>query len=133
MRRRRKSLWTNTILSLGFSVFTGICVSLACIATFSAFTLFFMDSIQFTDFFGSASLFSGAFASGHICGKYRRRNGLAEGVLCGVTIYLLLFLAGATIGVGFPGLRRLLMLILSGAIGGVTGVNSKRPKSLTEP
>ncbi|MCM1228165.1 MAG: TIGR04086 family membrane protein [Clostridium sp.] len=76
----------------------------------------------------SLSLASGAFLSGFIYGKRKRRGGIKSGLLCGVFIYAALLLFGIIYLKGIPALRLLrylFTLCISGAFGGVVGVNSK--------
>ena len=70
--------------------------------------------------------FSGAF----LCGKYRRKHGIAEGTLCGIIIFALITVISVVITDNIPDLKKLVLLALSGAVGGVCGVNSKRPDKL---
>ncbi len=130
MRRRQRSIWTNTALSVMISSAAGLAAALMCMALFAAFTYFMMDSMEFSDFFGSTAIAAGSLFGGYICGRYRRRRGIAEGTLCGIVMYA----AGSVIGIiaaGSPlGIKKLLLSAVFAAIGGVSGVNSKRPRNL---
>ena len=75
------------------------------------------------------SLIAGGVVSGQICGKYRRKRGLIDGIICGSILYFMIFAAGIAAG-EFTDIRKLLLLLIAGAVGGVSGVNSKRPKNL---
>lgn len=131
MRRHRQSIWSGFVPSIAFSAFIGLFTALLCTALFAALTYFLMDSMEFSSFFSTASLACGAVAGGFICGRFRRRRGLLEGILCGVSMYAAMCILGL-IGAGeLPGIKKLLLLAFFCAAGGVSGVNSKRPKKLT--
>lgn len=130
MRRHRKSIWLNGFAAVGISSAAGIGAMMLSTALFSAITYFFIGSMDFSAVFAAASTVLGGYISGRICGRYRRRSGLAEGALCGLAIYAVISLCGIISGIGISGIKKLLLLCISGAVGGVTGVNSKRPKNL---
>lgn len=131
MRRHRKSIWSDFGSSIAFSAFIGIFTALLCTALFAAFTYFLMDSMEFSGFFSSASLACGSVAGGCICGRFRRRRGMFEGILCGSSIYAAMCVLGLMGAGELPGIKKLLLLLFFSAAGGVAGVNSKRPKKLT--
>lgn len=129
MRRHRQSLWTNTFFSFAVPVSVGAVCIVLCIAFFSAITFFVLKSIQFQNVFIMVSLVAGGVVSGQICGKYRRKRGLIDGIICGSILYFMIFVAGIAAG-EFTDIRKLLLLLIAGAVGGVSGVNSKRPTNL---
>lgn len=104
----------------------------------SQYAAFYCNDIFPHGQYGVQQLFqySGSIArlvrGAYICGKHRRKKGLAEGIVCGFIIYTVLSLLGVFFGVGIQSADSLIRLIASGAVGGVSGVNSKRPKRLTE-
>ncbi|MBR6070387.1 MAG: TIGR04086 family membrane protein [Ruminococcus sp.] len=131
MRRHRQSPWSNTLFSLGVSVLCGSAAMLASAAVLSALSYFVLASTQFIGFFAALSAAVGGFTAGYICGRYRRRFGLLGGIACGALLYGLLSAIG-TASLGAPAdIKKLLLLTVAGAAGGVAGVNSKRPRSLT--
>jgi putative membrane protein (TIGR04086 family) len=132
MRKYRKSLWANTLLSFGAAIlFGGICYA-AAVTVLSAISYWLIGSMQFVGIFTIASLVCTAYFSGRIYGKYRRRRGLIDGSICGLLLYSVISAAGLVV-VGAPAdIKKLLLLVIAGAAGGVAGVNSKRPKSLME-
>ena len=83
MRRHRQSLWTNIFFSFAVPVSAGAVCIVLCIAFFSAITFFVLKSIQFQNVFIMVSLIAGGVVSGQICGKYRRKRGLIDGIICG--------------------------------------------------
>lgn len=131
MRRHRRSIWTNCALSITVCAILGWLMITALTALFSAFTYYLMDSMALSRAFTVISICGGAFGGGYICGRFRRRRGLVEGLMCGAVMYLLLIIVGAAAVSGIPPIKKLLQLAVSCAAGGVTGVNSKRPKRLT--
>ncbi len=130
MRRHRKSLWTNACAGILLSAAIGLAVIFVCVLLFAAATYFLLENMDYNGFFSSASEAVGAFAGSFICGKYRRRNGLREGICCALLIFGILSVFGLIFTGGIPGIKNLLLLSVSGAAGGVYGVNSKRPKGL---
>ena len=131
MRRHRRSLWADPIISLAAAVLCGSAAMLVSAAAFAALSYFIIGGTQFIGFFAGVSAAAGALTAGYVLGRYRRRYGLLSGIACGAVSYAVLSLAGV-LTVGAPaGLQKLLLLAAAGAFGGVVGVNSKRPKGLT--
>lgn len=130
MRRYHQSLWTNTLLSIAVSALFGAICTLISTAVFSAFTFIFIGNLKFINIFGIVSLAIGSYMGGLICGKYRRRKGLFEGILCGLFMYLIAIIFGGIIFGATMSIKKLLLLTIFGAIGGVVGVNAKRPEKL---
>lgn len=129
MRHHRQSLWTNTFFSFAVSVSVGIgCIILGSVLA-SLLSFFLFKNLIFADIFMILSFIAGGVISGNICGKYRRHRGLIDGIICGGVLYTVIFIAGTFIG-EFTDIKKLLLLVIAGAVGGVSGVNSKRPKNL---
>ncbi len=129
MRRHRQSLWTNTFFSFAVPVSAGIVCIILCSVIFSALAFFVFGNMMFANIFTVLSLSVGGFSSGYLCGKYRRHRGLIDGIICGCVLYVIIFAVGNISG-EFTDIKKLLLLVVAGAVGGVSGVNSKRPKSL---
>lgn len=129
MCRYRHSLWTNTLFSFAVPVLIGVLCMIVCGVIFSALTFFIFKSMVFLKVSTVVSLTAGGVISGKICGKYRRHRGLIDGTLCGVFLYVLIFSVGFAFG-ETTDIKKLLLLVVSGAIGGVIGVNSERPRNL---
>ncbi len=129
MRRHRQSLWTNTFFSFAVPVSAGIACILLCSVIFSVLAFFVFGNMMFADIFTILSLSAGGVSSGWICGKYRRHRGLIDGIICGCALYAIIFVTGDIFG-EIADIRKLLLLVVAGAIGGISGVNSKRPKNL---
>lgn len=132
MRRHRKSLWSNMFLSIGAAVLFGIIIMILIAAVSSALSFFIMGSMQFIGFFAVTSAACGGLAAGYIFGKFRRRSGLVGGIICGAVLYSTIMIT-AICAFGSPSdIKKLLLLSISGAAGGVMGVNSKRPNKLID-
>ncbi len=129
MRRHRPSLWSNTFFSFAASSAAGAAVTIICCIIFSLITFFVLKTMMFLPYFSVISLFCGGISAGAICGKFRRRRGLIDGIICGCILSTAVISASITVG-GFPSVKKLLLLLAAGAVGGVMGVNSKRPKNL---
>lgn len=129
MRRHRQSLWTNTFFSFAVPVSAGIVCIILCSVIFSALAFFVFGNMMFANIFTVLSLSVGGFSSGYLCGKYRRHRGLIDGIICGCVLYAVIFAVGSLSG-EFTDIKKMLLLVVAGAVGGVSGVNSKRPKGL---
>lgn len=71
----------------------------------------------------------GAFAAGLTAALVARRNGLVLGAVCGLVLYLIILLTGCAVNSsvdGGYGVIKLAVLTVTGAIGGVLGVNRKK-------
>jgi len=71
----------------------------------------------------------GGLASGYICAKMMRENGLVYGLLCGGLLAVLLLLGSFGIGdngLGVPALFKIIFILLCGMLGGVLGVNTRK-------
>ncbi len=129
MGHYRKSIWENTFLSFGIPIFFGILCGLAGCVLFSAVSFLVFKGMMFGKLFNLLTLFISGYFSGHLCGRYRRRRGMIDGAICGAVIYAVLLSASVAFG-EFTDLRKLMLLAAAGAIGGIAGVNSSRPKNL---
>lgn len=132
MRRHRQSIWSNTFFSFAAAVFWGIGCIIAASLVLSALSYFVMGSTQFLKLFSFVSIVLGAYASGHVCGKYRRRRGLIDGCICGALMYAAASAVSLIVSGSVTDIRKLLLLTAVGAAGGVAGVNTKRPKRLMD-
>lgn len=129
MSRYSKSLWDNSFFSFVVSVGFGVICGLVVCAALSAVSYFVFNGMIFSKIFDILSLAVSAYSSGYVCGRYRRHRGLIDGALCGTIIYIILVAISVAFG-GFTNPLKLLLLAVTGAVGGVAGVNSKRPKNL---
>jgi len=131
-RQKRRSIWKSGIKSIVLCSAVGLAVTFLSTVFFTAFIYIAMDDMSLGNVFAVISSTSGAYVSAYICGKHRRKNGLAEGTACGFIIYAVLGMGAIASGVWTINIKMLLRLAVSGAVGGVCGVNSKRPKNLTD-
>ena len=132
MRKHRRSIWTNAPLSAATAVSCGILITGAAWLLLSLVLFYVMGDMKLIKAFAGAALVSGAYTGAFLYGKYRRRKGLFGGSLCGAIMYGTVSIVGLII-LGTPAdIKKLLLLTLSGAAGGVAGVNSKRPKKLMD-
>ena len=132
MRRHRKSLWANGFLSMAAAVCCGLACTAAAAVMSAAVIYYIMGDIGLTAAFAGFSLGAGSCAGAYVYGRYRRRRGLYGGSLCGALMYIIIAAAGIVLFGELPGIKKLLLLTICGAAGGVAGVNSKRPKGLTD-
>ncbi len=77
--------------------------------------------------FSAGLLMLGSFISGYLAARRIRERGMMIGALCGLIIFLLLLLASfmSKFDVGLAALIKLVISVVSGAIGGIIGVNAK--------
>lgn len=77
--------------------------------------------------FSAGLLMLGSFISGYLAARRIRERGMMVGALCGLIIFLMLMLASfmSKFDVGFVALIKLVISVVSGAIGGIIGVNAK--------
>lgn len=132
MRRHRESLWTNCAAGIGISSLAGAAVTGAVTVISAVLIYFILGDIRLVKWFTAAALIMGGYSGGYICGRYRRHRGITEGAVCGICIYALLLAAGLVLTGSAPGIKKLLLLTVSGAAGGAFGVNSKRPSKLMD-
>lgn len=130
MRKYRKSLWERTAVSIAVSSFFGSLCGMVLAMLFSVFVYLFMDNTQFITALALGTLVISGFSGAFLCGKYRRKHGLAEGLVCGTVIFAVLAVLSLIFTGSLPDTGKLIILGLSGAVGGISGVNSKRPEKL---
>lgn len=77
--------------------------------------------------FSAGLLMLGSFLSGYLAARRIRERGMMVGALCGLIIFSLLMLASfmSRFDVGLAALIKLVISVVSGAIGGIIGVNAK--------
>ncbi|MBO4524119.1 TIGR04086 family membrane protein [Ruminococcus sp.] len=130
MRKQKHSIWTNAPLSAAVAVIFGLIITGMAWMLLSAVLFYIMRDMKLIKAFAAAALTTGAYTGSFLFGKYRRRKGLFGGLLCGALMFGAVNIAGIVI-LGVPtDIKKLLLFTVSGAAGGVAGVNSKRPKRL---
>lgn len=77
--------------------------------------------------FSTGLLMLGSFLSGYLAARRIRERGMMVGALCGLMIFALLMLASfmSRFDVGLAALIKLVISVVSGAIGGIIGVNAR--------
>ncbi len=84
--------------------------------------------IDMANVLSSASIIVGCFVAGFVLLRGIRENGLLYGGLCGLTIYAILVICSLMYDPSFSQVApiKAVMTMLSGAIGGVSGINIRR-------
>ena len=117
-RRGRRSLrefmGEHLLSAAAAGALCGGACSIAAAALTSAVVYYAIGSIALEGLTDAVNILAGG-----VC----RRRGLAGGALTGLMMYILLSAAGIAFAGTIPGIRKLLLLVLSGAAGGVCGVN----------
>ena len=130
--RRYHSSWAKGTLGYAAAALLGTALTSGILLLLSGFAYLFMDDLSLGRTIAYVSLALGGYLSAVQFGRYRRRGGLFGGLICGVLMYAVLS-AAAYAFTGSPAdIKKLLLLALCGAAGGVSGVNMKRPKNLSE-
>lgn len=120
-RHDRLLLVLNSIFACVGAVF--ICVSL-----FSAVISRIDVSESVVALMSTISLCAGCFAAAYTASKKRRRNGIATGLACGVTVFIAVFTLGLIFARGFEAgnfFTKTIIIMVCSVIGGIAGVNSK--------
>lgn len=75
-----------------------------------------------------AAIVIGAFIGGYITARINKTSGMAMGAVCATVMFVLCLGTGTASGgvLGITVLLRLLLMIVSGAVGGILGVNKRR-------
>lgn len=130
-RRNKKSILDINFISDALFVLAGLAVMII-FMIISAFILSGISlSYKMTVVLAEISLCAGCFISGFFYALFKRKNGLFNGMINAVKIYLVIFITGLIfmdkislelIPLRFAG------AVLSGILGGIYGVNSKFKK-----
>lgn len=120
-----KDLKTRIFQPFVFSSVTGALIAIAALILTSAAVYILQLPVEICGTLALISLSCGCFGGGYALGKRKRRHGLKQGFLCGSALFLLCLLGGLIFGtVSAAGIvRRLIVCITAGAIGGVIGAN----------
>ena len=132
MRKHSRSIWSNCVLSILLSSLAGLALAFLCTILFSLVIRFILKDMGFAGIFAIASLITSSFTGAYLCGRYRRHHGMLIGAVCGIAIFIFISSAGIVISGNTAGIKKLLLLTISGMTGGVYGVNSKHPLKLTD-
>jgi len=114
-----------------FGIISGIVLTLI-FTLFGAAVMVKMQKFTYnmTMIFAVAALCIGAFGGGYIAARINKSMGMAAGAVCGVAVFVILWAAGALMGtqIGIVTLIRGIAAVISGALGGVLGVNKKKKR-----
>ena len=80
--------------------------------------------------FGLGALCIGTFGGGYITARINKSMGMAVGAVCGAGVFLIVLAVGAILGseLGIVTLVRAGTAVISGALGGVLGVNKRKKR-----
>ncbi len=125
-RRKHPALerFRDSIIKIqAVSVLLGGVCTIAAAAVMAAVMYRIIGLVVLEGLFAGVSLTAGGFAGGYVRGRQLHRRGLAGGALTGVLMYTVLAAAGLILSQGMPEMKKLVVLAVSGAAGGVAGVN----------
>ena len=123
--------WKSILFRAGMSAAEGLLVVVAGGFLLAALILWLgLPSAPVLRFAARTLWAAGSFLAGRRCGLHGRRFGIGEGLLCGGILWML-WLCGALLLHEAPDRLWIpaLLLPVSGACGGVAGVNTKLRKS----
>ena len=124
------SLWSSRVFSITAAVIIGTAVTFICCAAASFLSYKVLETMNFIAILNMISLFAGAYSGSRIYGKYHRKKGFFGGAVCGLCMYISAAILNVFITGEMTSIKKLLLLTIAGAAGGVMGVNSKRPEKL---
>ncbi|MBQ5563517.1 MAG: TIGR04086 family membrane protein [Clostridia bacterium] len=112
-----------------FGIISGICLTLIFTA-FSAAVMVKMQKVMYSAIapFAIASICIGAFVGGYVTARINKNMGMAVGAICGLAVFLIFLGTGAVFGseLGIVSLIRCIASVISGALGGILGVNKRK-------
>jgi putative membrane protein (TIGR04086 family) len=120
----KKAKYYNFITALSVGVV--VIISLSCVSALSITKVDISDKIIYAVI--NFVLCAGGLAAGYRYGKLKRNGGICGGIKCGLGLSVIVMIFGILYMRKIFLLRLLkivLFLCISGAFGGVTGVNSK--------
>lgn len=131
--RKEKSRQLTAKAMLCAAAIGGLCGGAALIAMLLLSALFTlkMRSLSQTAVFAAAiiSLCVSAFLGGFISARILKERGMAAGALSALILFILVLIAGTIFSsdsINFDTLMRFAAMLLSGAFGGILGVNKKK-------
>ena len=118
----------SLIRPIGLGVGSGLVLCFILLFIFS----FFMSKMDIADSLISpitiAITVITGFVAGFVCARITRKNGLLLGAICAVILFAVLWLLSLLFlkeGTGLLGIIKCILLLVSGCLGGVMGVNKK--------
>lgn len=115
-------------VAVGTVVGFGICMLILLVITFMLVKIQnFPEALVVPVAISTACI--GAFFGGYFSARVKKNNGLAMGAVCSLLMFVVLLLIGSAFlgdAFGIVSLLRMGVMLISGAIGGVLGVNKRR-------
>lgn len=121
----RRSIWESGIWYLFAALPVGVGLLMGSLFLIAAMMLVADAADWMLSCMAGIALIVSGYGMGRFAGFRCRHSGLKTGVLCGLTLYLLLVVGGLIWRSDVGGFLRPFLLVTSGAWGGVTGVNRK--------
>lgn len=115
------------VFALFFGVLVGLAVLMLALAAFSAICLAAgISGGAAVNALPLVAACTGAFCGGFVCALSADSRGMLWGALCAAVIFLLILAPAAVSGgtIGAMCLLRMSVMLISGALGGVIGINS---------
>ena len=110
----------------------GVGIALVLMLVASAIFLYTDTDIDYVSIAARSILFVSAFVSGMLCSKRKNERGYLYGACTGLTYSLLLLLIslflGTTRSLSFLTFLTVFLCVISGALGGILGINLKNNK-----
>lgn len=115
------------IFTLAISV--GVVISLVSVLILALITLFLDLPEAAVSLFAMTSLAIGGFSSAFLSSKKLKKRGIINGIICAAATFLLVFFISLIVdkgGISLNTLFNLIAAVLSGLIGGISGVGQKK-------
>lgn len=125
--RNRKNPFLSGALTSVISALGGFAAVFASVLVIGLIMTKIDISEQVLSVLTSAGLCVGAFTGGYIASRRRRHNGLLMGLLCGLTMFGVIFVGSyifAGAAGGFSASTKLIITLIGAGAGGIAGVNS---------
>lgn len=121
-----KSFSVKPVIAGGMS---GVAIAMLLLLGFAFLLLLLKIPTDYIPVFAKSALILGAFCTGIISAKGRNTSGWLYGSLAGLLYFFILLVLGLVLksntGFGLNKILSLLFCIISGAIGGILGINMK--------
>ncbi len=114
---------------IGFGAVAGIILTLL-FTLLGAFAMVKMETVMYPAVMplAVAAVCLGSFGGGYLTARLHQSMGMAVGALCAVAVFVIFLGLGAVFGsqLGVVSLLRAVPAVISGAIGGILGVNRRK-------
>ena len=134
MKNESKYNLKEKSLIFALSVTVGIFTSLLFVLLFALIALLLDLGEGSSALFATSSLAIGGFLSAYISSKKFKKKGIINGLVCAATTFLLVFIISLIVdkgGITLNTLFNLIATVLSGLIGGISGVGQKKYDRIT--